>query len=119
MKIHKLTGCVLGNIKDTLVIQVSGDSMIGGGILENDLIVVNRKLPYYNGDVVAVKSEHGYILKGLERRQTGFSSIESQLLSKNADYKPIPVNLDTTQGQQTAEIIGVVTALIRMYTPIR
>ena len=90
-----LTDCLLQKKKkDYLMIKVSGDSMIGVNILEGDIVVVNRNLEYYGGDVVAANSGKGYMVKTLRFDMNNESEPEAILVSENKKYAPEKIYLN-------------------------
>ena len=104
---------------DFLMIKVSGDSMIGVNILEGDIVIVNRNLEYYGGDVVAANSGKGYIVKTLKFDMNNDSEPEAMLVSENEKYAPEKIYLNKIYSSSPTIIEGVVTALIRMVVPLK
>ena len=69
-------------------LRVKGDSMIEAGILENDLIAVNKKAEIKNGSIVIARINDEVTVKTLK-------SISSELVilqPKNSNYSDIEVN---------------------------
>ena len=91
--------------------KVTGDSMIGAGILDGDLLFVKKQeeMPKEGEIVVANVESHGSIVKRFRRESSGNAG-EGQgwLDSENPslEYKPIPVQEDT-------RIQGRVVGLLR------
>jgi hypothetical protein len=120
IKEFSLTDCLLQNKKkDYLMIKVSGDSMIGVNILEGDIVVVNRNLEYYGGDVVAANSGKGYMVKTLRFDMNNESEPEAILVSENEKYAPEKIYLNKIYSSSPTIIEGVITASIRMVIPLR
>jgi len=85
-------------------LRVKGDSMIGAGILDADLVVVHPQASAKHGDIVVARlNEDEATVKRLVRKP---GIIE--LAPENPRYKAIPVDENTT-------IIGKVIRVIRRY----
>lgn len=89
--------------ESTFVLHVSGDSMIEAGIHEGDLVVIDRQQSVRPGDIVVANVDGEWTLKYYQKR--GGSIV---LLPANKLYKPI-------YPEQSLEIAGVVTSVIRKY----
>ncbi len=83
-------------------LRVKGDSMVGAGILDGDLVIVRPQANADDGQIVVARIEDEATVKRLFRRAG-----EIWLLPENDAYSPI----DGTN----AEIIGLVKAVIREY----
>ncbi|HPF48529.1 MAG TPA: translesion error-prone DNA polymerase V autoproteolytic subunit [Caldisericia bacterium] len=92
--------------KQTYLIQTSGDSMIGIGIFEDDILVVDTSLTAINGDIVVASVGGEFTLKRLKL-------VEGQpyLMPENPRYAPIEIT-----EEMDLSIWGVVTNVIH---PIR
>jgi len=78
--------------------------MIGAGIFEGDLIVIDRSLtPKHNNIVVAV-IDNEFTVKRLWLKDN------IQLRPENPDYQPIILN-----GEVDMRIWGVVTSVVRKF----
>lgn len=88
---------------DIFALRVKGDSMIGRGIMHNDLVLVKRQNAAELGEVVVALIADEATVKTLRRRKNQFF-----LEPANEDYRPIPVNEDVS-------IIGKVINVIRNY----
>lgn len=86
----------------TFFVRVQGDSMIGAGIHEGDLLVVDRSLTATSGKVVIAVVNGELTVKRLHQTATA-----TQLLAENPNYPPI---LITEASEFT--IWGVVTNVI-------
>jgi DNA polymerase V len=101
----------LGNGDDLLVsnptatyfMQVVGDSMIGAGIQERDIILVDRALRPRNNAIVIARVENELTLKRLVKENGRL-----MLKPENPDYLPIEI----TSGDDF-EVWGVVTSVVR------
>jgi DNA polymerase V len=86
----------------TFYVRASGDSMINAGIHSNDILVVDRSLNPYSGNIVIAILNREFTVKRL--------SIKNEkifLISENDLYKDIQINEGTD-----FEIWGVVTTVI-------
>ena len=87
----------------SFLLAVSGDSMTGAGIMEGDLVIVERDREPLNGDIVIAEVDGEWTIKYL--RKEGRNII---LVAANQKYKTIRPKADLRIG-------GVVTAVIRKY----
>lgn len=83
-------------------LRVKGDSMIGAGILDGDLVIVRPQQNADDGQIVVARIEDEATVKRLRRRGG-----QVLLMPENDAYSPI----DGTY----AELIGLVKAVIREY----
>ena len=83
-------------------LRVKGDSMIGAGILDGDLVIVRPQPDAHDGQIVIARIEDEATCKRLSRKNG-----QVWLLPENDAYEPI----DGTY----AELIGLVKAVIREY----
>jgi repressor LexA len=89
--------------EEIFALRVEGDSMIGVGIYEGDLVLV-RKQNYANpGEIVVAIIDNELTLKRLVKTDKGLF-----LKAENERYPPIKVNQET-------KILGKVLALVRKY----
>ncbi len=89
--------------ESSFLLQVSGDSMIGEGILEGDLVVVERGREPQNGDIVIAEVDGQWTMKYY--RHQGKQIV---LEAANPKYPLI-------KPKEELKIGGVVTAVIRKY----
>jgi repressor LexA len=89
--------------EESFLLKVSGDSMIDAGILEGDLVIVERSRRPKNGDIVVAEVDGAWTIKYF-RKEGG----EVWLVPANAAYRPIT-------PQQELRVAGVVTAAVRHY----
>lgn len=87
----------------TFFVQASGDSMIGAGIQEGALLVVDRALEARHGDIVIAVVDGELTVKRLEKRRG-----KIRLIAENPTYDPI----EFKEGQELV-IWGVVTSIIQ------
>jgi SOS regulatory protein LexA len=87
----------------SFLLQVSGDSMIGEGIMAGDLVIVEREREPKNGDIVIAEVDGEWTLKYF-KRLGGRVVLEAA----NPKYPRIIPRTELRLG-------GVVTAVIRKY----
>ena len=83
-------------------LRVRGESMLGVGILPDDLVVVHRQNLAQNGQIVVALLGDEATVKTLKRKGS-----EVWLLPANPDYQPI-------DGRE-CEVLGKVVAVVRQY----
>lgn len=86
----------------TFFVRARGESMIGAGIHDGDLLVVDRSLAPVPGRVVIAALDGALTIKRLGRGKNGL-----RLEAENDDYPAIEVGEETD-----ARIWGVVTSVI-------
>ena len=91
-----------GRQEDYFALRVRGESMLGAGILPNDLVVVRRQRTASNGEIVVALLGDEATVKRLSQRSDGV-----WLLPENDAYAPI-------DGKE-AQVLGKVTAVVRQY----
>ncbi|MCL2747213.1 MAG: transcriptional repressor LexA [Oscillospiraceae bacterium] len=89
-----------GDGGDYFALAVSGDSMIGAGILDGDFAVVRRQDTANSGDIVVAIMEEEATVKRLHIEDTGI-----WLLPENPRFDPIFAD--------GCKIVGKVTAVVR------
>jgi repressor LexA len=85
-------------------LRVTGDSMIGIGIHDGDLLAVHSTQVARDGDVVVARIDDEVTVKRL--RRTG-SRQRLQLLAENPDYAPIEVDLRAQEFAIEGLSVGV------------
>ena len=68
----------------TFYVRVSGDSMIGAGIHQNDILIVDRACKPVNNDIVIASINNELTVKRLNTQKD-----KVQLVPENPKYKPI------------------------------
>ncbi len=86
----------------TFFLRVKGDSMLGAGIHDGDLLIVDRALDPVDGKIVIAVLDGELTVKRLERRKGVI-----RLLPENPAFPPIEV-----KNEQDLVIWGVVTNVI-------
>lgn len=87
----------------SFLLQVSGDSMTGAGIMDGDLVIIEKGRTPKTGDIVIAQVDGDWTMKYFERRGEGIV-----LVAANPKYPEIHPKTDLQLG-------GVVTAVIRKY----
>ncbi|HLG20403.1 MAG TPA: transcriptional repressor LexA [Bdellovibrionota bacterium] len=85
-------------------LRVEGDSMIGAGIHDGDVVIARQQNEAENGDIVVVLVDGSATVKRFEKRGT-----KLLLLPENPAFKPIPIQ------SESSIIQGKVVAIQRYY----
>lgn len=91
----------------TFLVRAQGDSMVGAGIFDQDLLVVDRSLTAKDGAIVIAVVFGELTVKRLQIQHDGNHRKEVSLQAENPDYPPIYVQ-DTDSS-----IWGVVCYAVR------
>ena len=89
----------------TYLVRVIGDSMIGAGIYDDDILVVSKAIPAQHGDIVIAELNGETFVKRLTRQ-----GLQYVLCSENPKYPPRFI----MEGDELL-VWGVVTANIRRH----
>ena len=89
----------------TYLVRAQGDSMVGSGIFNRDILIVDRALTPRHRDIVIAAVDGELTCKYLNLHQR-------QLVSANPKYPPIAIS-----GDSDFMIEGVVTSSIRFHRP--
>ena len=89
----------------TFFMKVTGDSMVGAGIYQGDIIVVDRSATPGDGDIVVACIESEFTVKRIR-----FSNGTVWLEAANPAYRPIFL-----RSMQELRIFGVVTANVHQF----
>lgn len=87
----------------SFLLKVSGDSLMGLGIFDGDIVIITRKRQAISGDVVLAQIDREWTLKILKK-----DGIKVHLESANPKYPPF-------YPHQELQIFGVVKAVIRKF----
>ena len=98
---------LINNKEATFFLRVTGDSMSGAGILDGDLLVVDRSVTAVPGHVVIAVLNGELAVKRLVRVDNGYA-----LRAAHADYPDIIVGAD-----QELQVWGVVRFSIHTVAP--
>lgn len=94
---------LIGNPQASFMLTVSGDSMLDAGIIEGDMVIIDRGRNPKSGDIVVAEVDHDWTLKYfIKRGNTMF------LRAANKKYPDI-------HPREELKIGGVVTSVIRKY----
>lgn len=94
---------LIRNPNATFLLKVSGDSMVGAGILPGDMVIVDKAQEPKEGDIVIAEVDGEWTMKYLRRR-----GAKLELVPANPRYQPIT-------PKRELKIAGVVTAVVRKY----
>ena len=89
----------------TYFVRVEGDSMVGAGIRDGDLLVVDRSLRPADGDVIIASVDGEFTVKTYRRDQDGV-----RLEPANPAYQTIRL-----RAGQELDYLGKVTACIHLF----
>ena len=89
----------------TFFVRIKGDSMIDAGILDNDIVIVDRSKSAAINDIVLASIDGEFTVKVLAKNSEG-----PYLMPANKEYKPIHIKSDSE-----FEICGVVTGSVRKF----
>ncbi|NTU69962.1 hypothetical protein HGB13_04050 [bacterium] len=92
--------------KDTYAVKAFGDSMKDAGILEGDLLIVDRAIEPLNNHIVIASINDEQTVKRLRLKKGAVS-----LVPENTSYKPIEIT-----GEMDFRTLGVVIYVIRKTT---
>lgn len=87
----------------TFFVRVAGDSMIGAGILDGDLLAVDRSLRPANGDIVIAAVDGEFTVKLFRRDRNGV-----RLEPENPSFPTI-----TLRAGQELDYFGKVIGVVR------
>ena len=87
----------------SFLLSVTGDSMTGAGIMEKDLVIVERGRQPKNGDIILAEVDGNWTMKYFRKKGTKIT-----LEAANPKYPPIV-------PQTELRIAGVIIALVRKY----
>lgn len=86
-------------------VRVTGDSMIGAGIIEGDLLVVDRSLSVKNSDIVlAVLNGEFTVKRWIKKKERVF------LVPENPSYNTIEIKQEVD-----FQVWGVVTSAVHFF----
>ena len=94
---------LIGHPASSFVLSVTGDSMIGEGIKEKDLVIVERGREPKNGDIILAEVDGNWTMKYFRKKGKKVT-----LEAANPKYPPIT-------PQEELRIAGVITAVVRKY----
>lgn len=98
-----LDAYLIKNRTATFMLRVQGDSMQDAGIIEGDMVLVERNVTPKEGDIVIAEVDHGWTMKYFKKNKG-----QVYLEPANEKYKPI-----YPEGE--LRIAAVVKAVVRKY----
>ncbi|WKZ30994.1 MAG: translesion error-prone DNA polymerase V autoproteolytic subunit [Candidatus Dojkabacteria bacterium] len=78
---------LIKNPEATYFLRVSGDSMVGAGIYNGDLLIVDRSQAVKSGDIIIASINGEFTVKRLEKKGDRFL-----LLPENSRYKSMMIH---------------------------
>jgi SOS regulatory protein LexA len=87
----------------SFLLSVTGDSMIGAGIMDKDLVIIERSREPKNGDIILAAVDGNWTMKYFRKKGKKVA-----LEAANPKYPPII-------PQSELRIAGVITAVVRKY----
>lgn len=93
------------NAENAFLLRIRGDSMIGDGIVENDLVVVKPQQVAQNNEIIAAMIDGEATVKRYVKDSKGI-----WLQASNPRYAPIDFRRDD------ARVIGKIVGLVRDYS---
>jgi SOS regulatory protein LexA len=94
---------LIKNKEATFILKVSGDSMKDAGIIEGDMIIVEKGVLPKDGDIVIAEVDGGWTVKYFRKKEN-----EVYLEPANKKYKPI-------YPKEELKIAAIVKAVVRKY----
>ena len=94
---------LIKNREATFYARVSGDSMIGAGLEDGDLLVIDRSLNPENGKIAVCLIDGDFTVKRIKKIKKNF-----YLVAENKKYEPIKIEEDNQ-----LIIWGIVTYVIK------
>ena len=91
------------NKEATFYAKVSGDSMVGAGLDDGDLLVIDRSLSPENGKIAICFIDGDFTVKRIKKEKDKF-----YLIPENKNYKKIRI-----KKEDTLLIWGIVTYVIK------
>ena len=91
----------------SFLLKAKGDSMVGVGIHDGDILIVDRSITASNGCVVIATVDGQFTVKTLEKKRGLI-----RLLPANPDFQPIEF-----KDEQELQIWGVVTNVVHSLKP--
>ncbi len=88
----------------TYFVRARGESMVGAGIADGDILVVDRSERARDGDIIIAAIDGEFTVKRLEKRGENV-----RLLPENPSFTPIEI----APGMD-AEFFGVVTSVVKV-----
>ncbi|MDP2656185.1 MAG: transcriptional repressor LexA [bacterium] len=94
---------LIDNRDATYLLKVNGDSMIDAGIMQGDMVLVERGVAPHHGDIVIAEIDHEWTMKYYQKKNGAV-----WLVPANKKYTPI-------KAQEELNIAAIVKAVVRKY----
>ena len=89
----------------TFFVRIKGDSMVDAGILDNDIVIVDRSKQARLGDIVLASIDGEFTVKTLSKKKE-----IPVLLPANKNYQPLEI-----KESSQFEVWGVITGSVRKF----
>jgi len=96
---------LIRNPPDTFMVRVTNDALAGAGILDGDVLIVDRSIGPRHGMIVVAVVNGEMCVRRLNRKSGNWV-----LDTENRDFQPLRI-----RPGQDLEILGVVTGMVRKY----
>lgn len=94
---------LINDAEATFFARVNGDSMVGAGMNDGDLLVIDKSIEPYDGCIAVCFIDGDFTVKRIKKEKNCVI-----LVPENPKYEPIEIN-----GENTLVIWGVVTYVIK------
>lgn len=94
---------LIGDPQSSFLLKVSGDSMIGVGIFEGDIVIIEKKKEAFIGDIVLAQIDNEWTLKIFKKDRTRKTIFLEAANPRYPRFYP----------QRELQIYGVVRAVVR------
>ena len=101
-----LNELLIDDAESTYFVEVSGESMKDAGILDGDILIVNKSKSPKNDDIIIAVVDGDLTVKRYVKKSNG----KTFLMAENPDYPPIELG-----GEMETSCWGVVTASIHRF----
>lgn len=95
---------LIQNPAATFFLQVTGDSMVDGGLCDGDMVIVDRSLTPVNGKRVIATIDGDFTVKIFWKNKSGGITLKAE----NPEYPDLVIS-----PHQELEIWGVVTGIVK------
>ena len=96
---------LIDDTESTFFARVNGNSMIGAGLYDGDLLVIDRSVEPYDGCIAVCFVEGEFTVKRIKKEKNRVT-----LMPENPDYEPIVI-----EGETILIIWGVVNYSIKSH----
>lgn len=96
----------------TFFVRVDGDSMIGAGIHQGDILIVDRSIEPSNGKIVIAVLDGAFTVKRIRISRVPGNKTQILLEPENPAFQPIRI-----QPESDFQVWGVVTYVIHSLSP--